>query len=255
MKKGFNIELTVDFTIEWFKKITSTNDLCQRKVEQGVAEGLVIAAEYQEQGRGQRGNTWESQERQNLTFSVLLRPTFLAVTEQFYLSKLTALAITDWLNTFVVKEMVRIKWPNDIYVGDKKICGILIENSSSKSNLESSVIGIGINLNQAVFTDELPNPTSLLLETGKRVDPETILPEVVSCIGGRYQQLVEGNKAAIDNDYFNAIYRKDLLSKYYSNGVEFEATIIGIKPTGELILKTSKDEIKTFAFKEVTFII
>jgi len=255
MKKGFNIELIVEFSIEWFKKVTSTNDLCQQKVEQGVASGLVIAAEYQEQGRGQRGNTWESQERQNLTFSVLLRPTFLAVAEQFYLSKLTALAITDWLNTFVNKEIVRIKWPNDIYVGDKKICGILIENSLSKSNLESSVIGIGINLNQTVFSDELPNPTSLLLETGKRVDPETILPEVVGYIGARYQQLFEGNKAAIDNDYFNAIYRKDLLSKYYSNGVEFEATIIGIKPTGELILKTSQDEIKTFAFKEVTFII
>ncbi|MEW5846240.1 MAG: biotin--[acetyl-CoA-carboxylase] ligase [Bacteroidota bacterium] len=245
----------MDYRIEWFKSVSSTNDICQQRANMGVAEGVVIAAEFQEQGRGQRGNAWESQAGLNLTFSMLLRPTFLPVGEQFYLSKAIALAITDWLKAYVENKPVKIKWPNDIYIGNSKICGILIENSFSGQNLETSVVGIGVNLNQINFPDDLPNPTSLLLETGKKVTPQDALPEVISCIGARYLQLVESNRVAIDNDYLNAIYRKDQLCKYYSNGEEFEATITGIHPTGELILKTSNGEIRTFAFKEVTFII
>jgi len=247
--------LSVEYRIEWFKSVSSTNDICQQRANMGVAEGIVIAAEYQEQGRGQRGNAWESQLGQNLTFSMLLRPTFLPVAEQFYLSKAMALAVTDWLKAYIESKPVKIKWPNDIYIGNSKICGILIENSFSGQHLETSVVGIGINLNQINFPDDLPNPTSLFLETGKKIDPQDALPEPVNCIGARYLQLLEDNRVTIDNDYLNAIYRKDLLCNYYSNGEEFEATIIGIKPTGELILKTSKGDIRTFAFKEVTFII
>lgn len=245
----------MQFTIEWFESVTSTNDVCQKRSNLGAAEGLVIASEFQEEGRGQRGNRWESIQGLNLTFSVLLRPTFLQVSDQFYLLKATALAITDWLKAYVETGQVKIKWPNDIYIGDKKVCGILIENSFFSQNLDTSIIGIGINLNQTSFSDDLPNPTSLLIETGKRIAPKTVLPEVVSCIQCRYLQLVDGNRNAIDNDYLNSIYRKDQLCRYYSNGHDFEATIIGVQPSGELILKTPKGEIRSFAFKEVSFVI
>lgn len=247
--------MSVDFQIEWHKRVSSTNDVCQQYATKGADEGIVVAAEFQEQGRGQRGNAWESQKGQNLTFSVLLRPNFLPVAEQFYLSKAISLAVSDWLVAYVTNKPVKIKWPNDIYIGDSKVCGILIENSFSSQYLESTVVGVGINLNQLSFPDDLPNPTSLLLETGSRVDPRNALAEMVSCIDGRYQQLTEGYRENIDNDYFNAIYRKNQLCKYYSNGEEFYATIIGIQPTGELVLRTAEGAIRTFAFKEVTFII
>jgi len=247
--------VSVVFQVEWYKRVSSTNDVCQQYATKGADEGIVVAAEFQEQGRGQRGYPWERQEGQNLTFSVLLRPNFLPVAEQFYLSKAISLAVSDWLVAYVTNKPVKIKWPNDIYIGDSKVCGILIENSFSSQYLESSVVGVGINLNQVSFPDDLPNPTSLLLETGSRVDPRKALAELVSCIYGRYQQLTEGYRENIDNDYFNAIYRKNQLCKYYSNGEEFYATIIGIQPTGELVLRTAEGAIRTFAFKEVTFII
>jgi len=247
--------VSVDFQIEWHKCVSSTNDVCQQYASKGAAEGIVVAADFQEQGRGQRGNAWESQEGQNLTFSVLLRPTFLPVAEQFYLSKAISLAVSDWLVAYVPNKPVKIKWPNDIYIGDSKVCGILIENSFSSRYLESSVVGVGLNLNQVSFPDDLPNPTSLALETGAKFVTRKVLPELVGCIGGRYHQLIEGNRETIDHDYFNAIYRKNELCKYYSDGEEFYATIIDIQPTGELVLRTAEGAIRTFAFKEVTFII
>lgn len=247
--------MSVDFQIEWHKSVSSTNDVCQHYANKGAAEGIVVAADFQEQGRGQRGNVWESQEGRNLTFSVLLRPTFLPVAEQFYLSKAISLAVSDWLIAYVPNKPVKIKWPNDIYIGDSKVCGILIENSFSSQYLESSVVGVGINLNQVSFPDDLPNPTSLLLETGTRIDPHKALAELVNCIDGRYLQLAEGYRENIDNEYFNAIYRKNQLCRYYSNGEEFYAKIIGIQPTGELVLGTAEGAIRIFAFKEVTFII
>jgi len=129
--------VSVVFQVEWYKRVSSTNDVCQQYATKGADEGIVVAAEFQEQGRGQRGNAWESQEGQNLTFSVLLRPNFLPVAEQFYLSKAISLAVSDWLVAYVTNKPVKIKWPNDIYIGDSKVCGILIENSFSSKYLES----------------------------------------------------------------------------------------------------------------------
>ncbi len=235
----------------WLDKVDSTNTFCMNLAAKGEPEGIAVAANVQEQGRGQRGNSWESKDGENLTFSVLLRPTFLKVEEQFSLSKVISLSICDWISTKGLN--AKIKWPNDIYVGDKKVAGILIENSFSSSTLEVSVVGIGLNLNQKEFSRDIPNPTSMALLTGNQFRPEVVLSELMGAIRTRYLQLGSGFKMGIDNDYLNKLYRYNEYHSFTTNEVGFKAKIVGVKPTGELILETDKGEQRTFAFKEISF--
>ena len=155
--------LTIGDQVIWLEEVNSTNSHAAIMARKQVPEGVVIAARYQTEGKGQRGNSWESEEGKNLTFSVLLYPTFLPVRDQFLLSKLTTLAICDTLSPYI--QGVSVKWPNDIYVDDCKIAGILIENSFSSHLLDTSIIGIGLNVNQKIFADDIPNPTSLAILT------------------------------------------------------------------------------------------
>jgi len=221
------------------------------KAQIGAPEGLVVAAFFQEKGRGQRGSTWESESGKNLTFSLLLRPIFMKVEEQFTISKAIALSICDWLKNNSVDAC--IKWPNDIYVGDKKIAGILIENSFSSAVLDVSIIGIGFNLNQTIFSPEIPNPTSLMLLRGNSYRPENVLSELIESIQSRYLQLQQGLKTKVWADYLKSLYRFQNLSNYSNADGSFKAKIIGVKPTGELILETENGQQRTFGFKEVNF--
>jgi BirA family biotin operon repressor/biotin-[acetyl-CoA-carboxylase] ligase len=235
----------------WLDKVDSTNSYCMQLAEKGELEGQVVAAYFQEQGRGQRGNTWESDVSKNLTFSLLLRPVFMKVEEQFAISKVIALSICDWLKMNEVD--ARIKWPNDIYVGDKKIAGILIENSFSGSQLDVSVVGIGLNLNQTIFSSDIPNPTSMKLLTGNEFRPEIVLSELMVSIQMRYLQIKFGLSDKIKEDYLNALYHFQILANYSSVNEKFAAKIIDVKPTGELILQTEQGEQRYFGFKEVSF--
>lgn len=245
----------LDFNINWHDRVSSTNDLCMSAATQNSAEGYVIAAKFQEHGRGQRGNTWESSFGLNLTFSLLLRPIFLRVEHQFAISKVVAVSICDWIGAHIKDKTVAIKWPNDIYIGNSKVAGILIENNFSSSQLEVSVIGIGINLNQQSFSSDLPNPTSLINETGNIFNLEESLLEYLSCFRERYEQVRSGNVTFIDTDYLNLLYRKDIYCTYRASNDEFRARIIGVKPTGELMLQTESGQERSFAFKEITFVI
>ena len=146
----------------WLDSVDSTNSYCMKLAQSGEPEGLVVASFFQKQGRGQRGNRWESESGKNLTFSLLLRPSFMKVEEQFDISKIVALAISDWLKSNNVDAC--IKWPNDIYVGDKKIAGILIENSFCSSTLDVSIIGIGLLL-KTVFPMLTPRFRTLKTRT------------------------------------------------------------------------------------------
>lgn len=243
----------ITFRVERYNRVSSTNDICMKGAGEGATEGLVVAARFQEQGRGQRGNSWESEEGLNLTFSILLRPSFLRVENQFLLSKMASVAICDWLTGKA--DRVAVKWPNDIYIGNCKAAGILIENSFCSSFIEVSVVGIGLNLNQRQFSSDLPNPTSVALSTGKDYQPDEALEELIECISARYCQLKEGDTDLLSNDYFNLLYRKDTYCLYRGKEGDFLAKIHGIKPSGELILETDAGELKAFGFKEVLFII
>lgn len=246
---------SLDFKTVWHDKVSSTNDICMDSARIGSDEGIVVAAKYQEQGRGQRGNSWESEQGLNLTFSILLRPDFLRVDEQFLISKIAAISVCDWIGAYLGDKNVAIKWPNDIYIENNKVAGILIENSFSSSKLDISVVGIGINLNQKEFSADLPNPTSLTIETNRVFDVKTALEEFLSCFNERYIQAKSGEVTFIDSEYLNKLYRKDIYCIYRASSDEFKAKIVGVKPTGELMLQTEKGEERSFAFKEVVFVI
>jgi len=247
----------MDFTFEpryiWLDRVDSTNSHCMKMAAENELEGLAVAAFLQENGRGQRGSSWESQDGLNLTFSLLLRPTFLRVEEQFALSKAIALSVCQWIKS--AGASAKIKWPNDIYIGDSKVCGILIENSFSSSTLDVSVVGIGLNLNQAFFSDDLPNPTSMKLITGKEFSPAAVLVELVSFIQNFYANLKLGDKNEMDALYLQSLYHFGDFFDFKTNEGTFSAKIIGIKNTGELILETNIGQQLFFAFKEVSFII
>lgn len=236
----------------WLDRVDSTNNYCMRLAQQGEHEGIAVAAYIQEQGRGQRGNSWVSEEGKNLTFSLLLHPTFLKVEEQFALSKVIALSICDWIRNAGIEP--KIKWPNDIYAGDKKVCGILIENSFSSPVLEISVVGVGLNLNQTTFSADIPNPISMHLLTGKFFKPEIVLSELMGFIQRRYLQLGNSQlRLTIDEDYINNLYRFNEFHFFVSDEGRFKAKIIKIKPIGELVLETEDGTQKSYAFKEVAF--
>lgn len=185
------------FQIIHHKVLDSTNQEAFRHVA-SAQEGTVWSAGFQTKGKGQYDRVWESQDGNNILATLLLRPTFLPANEQFYISKCTALGICSFLETYQLK--TRIKWPNDIYIGPNKICGILIEHQLSGNNLVASIIGFGININQTSF-GLAPNPTSLKLETHDTYNALQLLPLVIEQIQKWYQLLQAGEVGHIDSQY------------------------------------------------------
>lgn len=200
---------------EWhiirFEEIDSTNTEAHRNLA-NAREGTVWTTLYQTHGRGQYTRNWESTKGLNLLATLLLRPEFLPANKQFLISKCTALAICDFLGTLGLAP--RIKWPNDIYIGPNKICGILIEHQLSGNKLTASIIGFGINVNQTVFRGA-PNPTSIALETGKECNVESLLPKALINIQKWYQTLQKGKSGKIDRQYEALLINKP---DYEKNG-------------------------------------
>lgn len=241
--------------IIWLKSVSSTNDYAAQLSRDASSHGLIIMADFQTEGKGQRGNSWESEDGSNLLFSIILKPAFLEVQRQFLLSKVAALAVCDSISQLL--EDVSIKWPNDIYINNSKLAGILIENSFSSNYLDSSIIGVGININQKEFSDEIPNPTSLFISQNKDIEINKIdiLSSFCDSFNSRYSMLQEGKEGVISYDYFSRLYRRHDFYEYMSNGERFFAKIFGVKDSGELVLQTDKGELREFAFKEVSFIV
>lgn len=241
--------------VRWYDTIDSTNSQARRCLDE-VDSLAVFAARYQTAGRGQRGNKWTSACGENLTFSILLKGAATGGTcagDQFRLSEAAALAVYD----FILSEGVecRIKWPNDIYFRDKKICGILIENILDGGAVAASIIGIGINLNQTSFPPQLLNPVSLRMLTGVQYQLETALDKFMECFTARLQSLGDG--AALKSEYEAVMYRKDSEYQFRDLGSEeiFRGTIRGVSPCGKLIVQTAEGALKEFTFKEIGYII
>lgn len=233
------------------KETTSTNSYLRELVEkEHMAEGSVVVADYQTAGRGQTGNTWESEEGKNLMFSVVLYPDFLPANRQFLISQITALSVKETLDEYV--EDVTVKWPNDIYRRNGKICGMLIENDLSGKELRLSVLGIGININQRVFRSDAPNPVSPAQITGLEYDRDEILNKFLKRLHERYLDLRRGREDDIRRDYRNALYRGDGFYMYRDGGGAFEARIKGVETTGHLLLELRSGELRRYAFKEVS---
>lgn len=214
----------------------------------------IIWAEHQTAGRGQRGHTWHSTEGENLTFSVVLTPTFLPIIEQFLLSEVVALALVATFKEYGIA--CKIKWTNDIYAGDKKITGVLIEHSLSGDKIARTIVGIGINVNQESFPSDLPNPTSMAIERGTTFDRREVLDSFVKQLQRLYEMLEQGEKQRIEELYRATMYHLDEPHTYaYPSGEEFVATIRGVRPSGELRLEHTDGVIREYAFKEVEFVL
>lgn len=234
--------------------VESTNNYANHLVLSNAAEeGTVVLARFQKSGRGQAGNSWESQSGMNLLASIILYPKLLQAGKQFQISKLVSLSIVEFLEKEIGS--VSIKWPNDIYVGEKKIAGILIENSIKGQNLFSSVIGIGLNLNQEKFVSDAPNPVSLKQLTGRNYDVETVLDEILTSLFARYEKLKSGNFQEIDAAYLSGLFRMNEWAKFRKQNELFEARIIGIGEFGQLQQEDRNGKISEFMFKEIEFVL
>jgi len=234
-------------------KADSTNNYANTQlIANELNEGTVFLAYEQSVGRGQRQNAWESEPGKNLTFSIVLFPDFLDIRRQFMLSKVVTLGIYRALNKHV--DGLRIKWPNDIYAGNKKLGGILIENSIMYSSIKSSVIGIGINVNQTVFLSNAPNPVSLKTLTNRYYDCELILTEILSEIDFYYSLLRAGEEERIDREFTSVLYRLHEKHWFLAEKERFEGKVIGVNEIGQLLIEKENGEILDFHFKEVEFL-
>lgn len=238
----------------WLDEVGSTNSYLKENVAHIPPMTLVIARK-QTAGRGQRGNHWEAQDGLNLTFSLRICPVGFRPSEQFIISEATALAMSETLRDYGISACV--KWPNDIYVSDKKICGILIENSITESSITNSIIGIGLNVNQRSFSSWIPNPTSMTLH----MKGETLNLHDVACKAAekleKYYSLLH-DKERLHKAYTKILWRNDgQVYKFYDCIREepIEARIHSIDSTGHLTLKLSSGEKRRYAFKEVEHIL
>jgi BirA family transcriptional regulator, biotin operon repressor / biotin---[acetyl-CoA-carboxylase] ligase len=237
----------------FYETLGSTNDhILSMLTEANPDEGTVIYTAFQTGGRGHMNNTWESEVGKNLLFSILLLPDFLLPSSQFELSKIISLALADIVAKYC--DNVAIKWPNDILVGGKKIAGILIENVVTFNRITRCIAGIGLNVNQEKFSENIPNPTSLVLETGCQSDMTDLLDQVVSRIEYWYNSLYNDEIDYINREYFKKLYRINELSEFVSRGESFKARITGLEPTGELAVETEEGRKLTFGFKEIEFL-
>jgi len=235
-----------------FQRVPSTNDYTKELIRQSVMpEGTVVLANEQHSGRGQRGNGWHSDPGKNLTFSVVLTPRFIAPDEQFFLNKVVCLALVDLIGPYVGNTET-IKWPNDIFIGAKKVAGVLIENSISNKKSWQAVVGIGLNVNQLEFASNAPNAISLSGATGQFFDLDVLLRQFCELLEARYLRL-QANKNAFDDEYLTRLLGFQQLRSWKDATGLFEGKIIGVRPNGLLQIETPEGE-REFEFKAVEFI-
>ena len=236
----------------------STNNflaaLCDNSKE--VAEFTTVCADFQSAGKGQRGNYWESEQGKNLLFSYVTYPFFVKPRDQFVLSEIASLSVKEALDCHIGD--VTVKWPNDIYWRDKKICGMLIENVLGDHGLARSIAGIGININQQVFRSDAPNPVSLSQITEKEEDLHAILADVMLFVSRYYEDLrlnEEQTTILLSEKYNQSLYRREGYFPFADREGEFMASILRVEPDGRLHLLDTEGRERSYLFKEVQFIL
>lgn len=245
------------FNIIRLEKVGSTNMYLRLCLEKGedLKHWTVIVTENQMAGKGMEENTWHSEPGKNLTLSVFIKPDFLLPEEQFTLNKAMALAVADFVGFHLPDKKVSIKWPNDIYIDDRKTAGLLISNSIKGNKLENAIIGIGININQTKFPEEIPNPASLRMFLNKNLKLDECLKSLCRFIDQRYEEIYSGNAQRIIEEYNSKLYRIGEIHQFIKGNEIFSAQISSVSEYGQLQLKTTKGKNLQFGFKEVEFII
>lgn len=229
----------------------STNDLAMEKIRsKALREGSIVITDKQTKGKGQRGNRWWSEPGMNLTFSLVLQPTFLSPARQFELSMAVSLALRHALGTWC--QGLKIKWPNDlVHESGKKLGGILIENILHQKSIEYAVVGIGLNVNQHMY--ELPSATSMADLTGKDFSIPQVLEVIVQYLERYYLLLKRGEVKKIRAEYLKEMYRFEAWANYRDE-LPFLGKIVGINEEGKLILEKEDGSVNFYGLKEVTYL-
>jgi len=248
------LTLFVGHNLVKLQKVDSTNTYLKNLLSNSkpLMDGTVIMAEQQFAGRGQKDNIWESESGKNLTFSIYLKSSFLTVEHQFDLNKAISLGIRDCLKE-ILGENCRIKWPNDLYYHNKKIGGILIENVIKGHHLKESIIGIGLNVNQIEFNNELAQASSIAKVLNQNYSLEELLTQICKYIECRYLQLKAGNIEILAIDYQNSLYQINEFHDYKIDEKIVSGKIIGVTTSGKLALEI-EEQIKEFDLKTIKFI-
>ncbi len=244
------------YSITHLTEVNSTNLYLKRLIENGlkIEEGTVVITNYQTKGRGQMGNSWFADPNYNLLFSVLIQPVMVKPMNQFVISRMISVAIQKTLSQYV--SGIKIKWPNDIYYGNKKVGGILIENILQGHQIVNSIVGVGLNINQPVFPDYLPNPISLRQICGKELEVEKLLCQILDRLFLLYDVLRDNKEENFEEEYKSHLYQLNERKMYKDDKGVFEGLITDVLLTGHLEVEhLTSGERKLYAFKEIEFII
>lgn len=235
--------------------LTSTNDVASQMCEKGeLAHGDVIFTLNQYSGRGQGDNSWESEPGKNIAATIYLKPINIHASNQVVLTQIISLAIADLLTYVTKREDVKIKWPNDIYIGKAKVAGILIQNYIYGNKIDGVIAGIGINVNQSKFLSDAPNPISLKQIAGVNFDVNDVLEKLLEKIDYYYIGSPDENQMlALEDEYLKRLYQINVKKKYLADGKIFEGTITGIDEYGRLKIIDEQGIEHIFAHKEVAF--
>jgi len=257
-----NLKFMIGNPILELQRVDSTNVYANTLLETSeLAEGTVIWAHEQFAGRGQHENHWESEAGKNLTFSIILKPDFLAPERQFLLTKVISLGIADFIQATLSGTPMGqqplssgIKWPNDIYINDRKIAGILIENKILGNAIETSVAGVGVNINQTRYASEVPNPVSLVHLLHREMELKASLQVICKSIDHRYQMLRNNNTEALDSAYHNKLIGFMKWRNFICEEMTLEGQIQGVDLLGRLMVKTTTGIIRVFSHKEIEYL-
>ncbi len=238
------------FDVREYAETPSTNTLAESLSPGELHDRTVILTWRQTAGRGQVGNRWESAPERNISMTVVLKPDALPADRQFAVSMAVALGCRDWVARYA--EGVTVKWPNDIYVDDRKIGGILIEHRIAGNRIGMSLCGIGVNVNQEVFLSDAPNPVSLHQLTGRTFSLQEALEELLGCLARRFDRL--NDYRALEHDFLDCLYRSEGVHVWRDAAGVFRASLAGVDEYGQLRLRDEEGRERVYGFKEVTYL-
>ena len=244
----------MQFVLNHYRELSSTNEEALRRIAEGRAgEGMVFITHHQLHGKGAGQNHWESEPDKNLTFSLVLEPRFMEPSAQFVITEMVSLALFDVVKQSLGEEHLSIKWPNDLYYKDEKLAGILIQNRVVGNQIDFSVIGVGLNVNQKVFYSDAPNPVSMANISGKEEDLTGLLHDFLEKFSHYYEK-IKKDIYALEPAYLSHLYHFDEWHVYKEAAGEFTAKITGIDAYGRLLLTDDNGNRRKYGFKEVAFL-
>jgi BirA family biotin operon repressor/biotin-[acetyl-CoA-carboxylase] ligase len=217
--------------------VGSTNNYAATLLGENVPEGTLVSAREQTDGRGQRGNIWLSEAGKNLTLTYVLRPGFVFVTDQFLLNKAIAIAVARTAELINPGSFIRIKWPNDIFLDNRKLAGILVETSVKGSQIVSCLAGIGMNVNQVQFPEGSGNPISLAIELERELELEDVMNLLSKQMEVNYLRVKAGQRERICSDYDSLLWKRGEVHDFIREGKPFPAKVICVDDMGRLVVE------------------